>query len=304
MLMFRFAALFLAILFTLVPSASGQLFKDAMFEVQIQKDIVYATGSTGNPASGEINLALDLFTPVGAEFTKPGMFLLYGGGFEERNLGQLDFLAQEFASRGWIVATGDYRIVSDDPTKEDGLLGPPSDPLSTAITAAVNDAAKGVNWLKENAEQLGIDTERIVSGGASSGAITSLIEGYGNNSVAGIISLCGGMFGYENLMDAGDPPVVLAHNTVDDLVAYSLAEAVVARAEQVGVANALLTFDEAGHCSFLIDPVQRPQTITFVNDFLYDQLDLASVPEPSSASLLCLGIFALIGRTRRFASGK
>lgn len=78
-----------------------------MFDVEIQENFVFGSGSVGNPATGEIQLALDLYTPVGAEFNKPGMLLLYGGGFTERNLDQMKPLAEEFASRGWAVATAD-----------------------------------------------------------------------------------------------------------------------------------------------------------------------------------------------------
>jgi acetyl esterase/lipase len=173
-------------------------------------------------------------------------------------------------------------------------LGLQTDPLFIAIAAAINDAAKGLAWMSDNAEQLGIDPERIVIGGGSSGGITSLLEGYGRNSTAAIVSLCAGMFGFETLIDASDPPVVLVHNTVDNLVPYSMAEAVVARAETVGVPNALLTFDGVGHCDFLTDPVQGPQTLSFINEFLYDQLELAAIPEPSTLCLAVAWLMAIL----------
>jgi acetyl esterase/lipase len=281
-------------------SASGaKLFIDPMFDVTIQEDIVFGTGSTGNPATGEIPLALDVFTPVGAEFTRPGILLLYGGGFETRDLDQLRPVAQEFASRGWVAATGDYRIVSDDPTWEPGPWSPQSNPIARAGNAAFNDAGKALAWMNDNSEQLGIDPERIVIGGASSGAIVSLTEGFRNNSAAAIVSLCGGMYGFESLIGPDAPPVALVHSRGDSTVAYPLAEAVVRRAESLGVPNALLSFDDAGHCKFLSDPGQGPQTIAFLNGFLYDQLELAAIPEPSTFALSLAAFLTVLSCSRR-----
>ena len=265
------------ILATCMPVHSAELFIDPMFEVEIQEDLVFGMGSIGNPVSGEIPLALDLFSPVNAEFKKPAMLLLYGAGFENRALDQLKPLAEELASRGWVTATGDYRITSDDPTIEAGPFGEPGNALQRAMHAAFNDAAKGLEWIRENAEQFGIDPERIVIGGASSGAITSLFEGYRNNSVTAIVSLCGGMFGFEHLIDAGDPPVVLVHDEVDSFVPFALAQDVETQAKSVGVPSSLLTFEGAGHCSFYFDEDERTQAIEFVNNFLYEQLGLAGM---------------------------
>ena len=72
------------------------------------------------------------------------------------------------------MATADYRIMTDDPTFEPGPAGEGArgDELLTAVHAAANDAAKGLGWMNDNAAQHGIDPDRIVIGGASSGAIT------------------------------------------------------------------------------------------------------------------------------------
>ena len=268
-----------------LPTVASELFIDPMFDVEIQEDIVFGSGSIGNPPSGEIPLALDLYTPVGAEFSKPGMLLLYGGGFQLRSLDQMRPLAESFASRGWSVGTMDYRIVPDDPTIEPGPLGEAaaeSDPLIRAAHAAFNDAAKALDWMKSNAEELNINPGQIVVGGFSSGAIVGLTEGYRNNSVAAIVSYAGGAIGLEHLIDEGDPPAVLIHGTADTVVPFSLAEAVVARAENVGVLTAFMPIEGAGHEGFFNDPVHGPATFAFVNSFLYEQLELSAlVPDQS-----------------------
>ncbi len=272
----KFALFALAFAVTRLGNGA-EVFIDPTFDVQVQEDVVFGAGDVGNPVSGEIPLAMDVFSPAEADFMKPAILLLYGGGFEERHLDQLRPLAEEFASRGWLAATGDYRILPDEPTAEPGPFGDPEDAFTRAMHAAFNDAAKGLAWLRENSTQLGIDPERIVMGGASSGAITSLFEGYRNNSVDAIVSFCGGMYGFDGLIDAGDPPVVLVHDEIDELVAFDLAQDVVARANGVGVPNSLLKYEGEGHCDFLLDATEAAETIAFVNQFLYDQLELASI---------------------------
>ncbi len=44
--------------------------------------------------------------------------------------------------------------------------------------------------------------------------------------------------------------------------------------------NALLPFEGVGHCDFLAG-AQLTKTIGFVNEFLYDQIDLAAISEPN-----------------------
>ena len=82
-----------------VHAGASELFLDPIFEVEVQEDIIFGVGSVGNPGSGELPLALDLYSPVGVQFDKPGMLLLYGGGFMERHPDQLRPLAEEFASQ-------------------------------------------------------------------------------------------------------------------------------------------------------------------------------------------------------------
>jgi hypothetical protein len=136
--------------------------------------------------------------------------------------------------------------------------------------------------MKSNAEELDINPDQIVIGGFSSGAIISLTEGYRNNSAAAIVSYAGGAIGLEHLIDEGDPPAVLIHGTADTVVPFSLAEAVVARAESVGVPTAFMPIEGAGHEGFFNDPVHGPSTFAFVNNFLYEQLELSALlPEPS-----------------------
>ena len=55
-----------------------------------------------------------------------------------------------------------------------------------------------------------------------------------------------------------------------------------ARAESVGVPTAFMPIEGAGHEGFFNNPVHGPSTFAFVNNFLYEQLELSAVvPEPS-----------------------
>ena len=104
----------------------------------------------------------------------------------------------------------------------------------------------------------------------------------------------------DSLLDVGDPPVVLVHGTADDVVPFSLSEAIVARADSVGVPNSFMPIDGLGHVNVLEDPVLGPQVFNFVNAFFYDELDLAAVPEPNGIGMVTIALVpAAVASTRR-----
>lgn len=142
----HFGVASVAISVALCTTAVGRdAYLDQTFGFDVQRNIIYGTGSVGNPASGEIDLLLDLYEPVGLPGLKPGLVYIRGGSFDHGDKASFvpASMAEEYASRGYVVASINYRMRYDDPTYEPGLWDDTSWE-ARAIPAAVNDAEKEI----------------------------------------------------------------------------------------------------------------------------------------------------------------
>ena len=235
-------------------TVSGQ-FLDPDFTVVVESDIVYATGAVRSPAVGEIGLLLDLYRPADTSLPalRPGFVLIHGGGFTggSKTAGSMVAFGNEYAQRGYVGVSINYRLVGDDPPTED-LARDPTNPQSVAAAAARVDAARAVEWMRANAATYRIDPDRIAVGGYSAGAITSMGVAFRDTGVDGadfqaVLSLSGGLYGQESIIDANDPPLIMIHGTADPTVAFSLAEAVEAQALSVGLVREFYPLAGVGH---------------------------------------------------------
>ncbi len=266
------------------------LFLDPQFDYEIELDIVYATGAVRSPTVGEIDLHLNLYRPAdeNAPQLRPGFVLIHGGGFTEgsRDRGSAVTLARRYASLGYVAVSIDYRLVGDDPPTED-IARDPTDPVSRAVAAARVDAGRAVEWVRANAAKYRIDPNRIAIGGNSAGAITSMSVAYrfgedpdvGGADVQVVLSLSGGLYGYEDIIEAGEPPLIMIHDTLDPTVPFSLAEAIETQALSVGLVYEFYRLQGHGHASAsalptVIDGVTLHDRIT---KFFYVQLGLEAL---------------------------
>ena len=98
---------------------TGIIFIDEIYEAKRTNDIQYGKGSTGNPASGSIDLFLDLYQPNGINLPqkKPALIVIHGGAFTlgTKEAPTISKLCESYAKRGYICASI-YRLAGDDPT--------------------------------------------------------------------------------------------------------------------------------------------------------------------------------------------
>ena len=183
-------------------TVSGR-FLDSEFAVEVESDIVYATGTVRSPTVGEIDLLLDVYRPADSNLPplRPGFILIHGGGFTggSKTNATMVSLGNAYAQRGYVSVSINYRLVRDDPPTED-LARDPGDLVSVAAAAARVDAARAVEWMRANAASYRIDPNRIAIGGYSDGAITSMGVAYRDPGVDGadvqvVLSLSGGLYG-------------------------------------------------------------------------------------------------------------
>lgn len=122
----------------------------------------------------------------------PALLLFHGGGWSRGGLAQFRAACAYFASRGLVAATADYRM-----HRKEDVPGLPAGESYKRI--CVTDAKSAIRWMKQHAAELGLDPQRLVTGGGSAG---------GHIAVLASANLRG-------LDDPADPPgfdtTVMAH---------------------------------------------------------------------------------------------
>ncbi len=135
----------------------------------IEKDVVYS-------ASAGRELKLDLYRPAGDEVpTRTAVLLVHGGGWILGERGMMAPLASAFAEQGFLAAAVEYRLVREAPWP-----------------SQLEDVISAVEWIAENARELGIDARRIVLAGASAGGQLALLAAarlHGQGLVGAVVSL-------------------------------------------------------------------------------------------------------------------
>ncbi len=118
------------------------------------KDIEYGMGK-------DRALKLDLYLPAKSDPRKPSLLFIHGGGWSGGSRDVYKPYTVEFAKRGFVAATASYRLSGEAP-----------------FPAAVRDTKCAIRWMRANADQFGINPERIAAIGGSAGGHLSMMLGY------------------------------------------------------------------------------------------------------------------------------
>ena len=93
---------------------------------------------------------------------RPAIVFFFGGGWRGGTPKQFQEHCRYLASIGMVAMTADYRVASRQGTK----------PFH-----CVRDGKSAVRWVRQNAERLGVDSARVVSGGGSAGGHVAACTG-------------------------------------------------------------------------------------------------------------------------------
>ena len=161
----------------------GQQWVEKKYDVEKLSNVTYgaATDFTGNMDT----LKMDVFLP---ECEAPGLHPLlvwiHGGAFlaGDKNDGSIQDLCQQFARRGYVTASIDYRLgfVSDNALWQCNypnyscVFATDSAEWIRACYRAIQDAKGAVRYLVNRHQEYGIDPQHVFVAGESAGAFTAL----------------------------------------------------------------------------------------------------------------------------------
>ena len=265
--------------------------EDVFDEVTITSAVQY--GSSIDVFGNEKNLFMDIYEPAGDTQTKrPVVILAHGGSFIFGDRSLMAEACTEFAKKGYVAASIDYRLWSI------GLGLPDSLDVQDVVIKASLDMKAAVRFFKKDADTdntFRADENVILSGGLSAGAILALAAGVlddtddipdfaldiiqenivdndfegtsGNpgysSEVQGIVNWSGGVYKL-NWIDANDPPIASMHGTADGTVPYGFGVAngvatlngsglIHPKLLEIGVPSYLLTVEGGGHTDIYTD---------------------------------------------------
>jgi dienelactone hydrolase len=264
-------------------------FIDKTHGVRIKRDVRYATARVNvSTKPAERELLLDVYQPesLAVGTRSPGLVLAFGGAFHRGSRSNDTFANEghdntaiaeycaEFARRGYVCFSIDYRLVQEDPDPGDTqtigspsaiprsrvdvvrkLLGlPPAtdDMIWRGVEAAIDDMSAAVDHVRSNAAHYGVDIDRIAVGGFSAGGRIALHAAFAQRlPVAAVVCLSGYMAADDlkrHVTGAKDQPATLIVWGDSDLD-YVLAQGPVMRAHfgSVGLPHAAFVIAGATH---------------------------------------------------------
>lgn len=233
----------------------GDRFQTEIFDnFEVTQDVQY--GSNVAIGGAATTLKFDFYEPSNDSYEmRPLIILAHGGTFitGDENSGDIVTLAENFARRGYVVASINYRLLSiGEALSSTDITGTFFD----EVVKAVADMKAAIRFFRQDAatdNTYRIDPNQVFVGGASAGAIQAIHTAYltedadfdnytvvtdpvsyinanggwagdsGNpgypTDVQGVINLCGAI-GSLSFIQAGEAPMVSIHGDADGTVPY------------------------------------------------------------------------------------
>lgn len=213
------------------------------------------------------SLFMDVYRPANFDATKkyPAMVFFFGGGWNGGSVKQFEPHAKYFSKRGIMCFLADYRVASRQ---------------HTTPFESLKDAKSAIRFIKENAENLHIDSSRIVASGGSAGghlaAASAFINDYNedtdNLNISAVpdalvlfnpvIDNGPGGYGFERIgneyksfsplhnIQKGAPPTIIFLGTKDHLIPVETMQYYKTVMTKVNSRCDLHLYDEQGHGFF------------------------------------------------------
>lgn len=229
-------SLMLGVAILMCQEAGSQVrYRDQVFTaVTTTKDIQY--GQNKKLDGTTATLLLDVYEPADDPQTnRPLIIWLHGGSLTVGSKSEMAGFCTNFALRGYITASIDYRVGIASPKGTVTVL--------EAWLRAVQDGKAAVRFFRSKASQYRVDTTQIYVGGSSAGSMVAVQMAYWNQSeipagvnqtlwgdiegtsgnpgyssaVQGVLNYCGAIADTA-WIQAGDVPVGCFHGLLDTVV--------------------------------------------------------------------------------------
>ena len=187
-------------------SSAAERYKDRMFDVSVQRDVVYASGvkhlKTANTLLSlynayaksdggmpvylyenetdltTVDLHMDIYQPKkDKEKKRPAVLVMHGGAFAAGSKNDYDqhtvTYCDSLAARGYVTVAVQYRLGITAVVKNKALTIDSLD-FSRTVYRGIQDVRAAVRYVRMHADELGVDPGRIYLIGNSAGAILTL----------------------------------------------------------------------------------------------------------------------------------
>ncbi len=212
----------------------------------------------------------------------PALVFMHGGGLRRGSPEQGYEFADNFTQEGVAVVAVQYRLLDNNAETLDQLIA---------------DAKSAVRWLRENAEDLSIDPDRIVMAGHSAGAFLSLTTGVlpkfeEHSENLQVSSVPNALIPWSAMVSRADdpensmlpeglqmddlspasyvrpglPPAMFIHGDMDPVAPYEVAQSFEQRYRAAGNNSSFHVVEGADH--FFAEPEQRAQVMELISQFL------------------------------------
>jgi hypothetical protein len=145
----------------------GNRYRLPVFSYDSVMNVKYGANVTASSSTPQ-DLLLDVYLPANDTFSKrPVIFFTHGGSFlfGTKADGDVVYLCREFARRGYVCISQDYRLGFESFDQSGAIRG---------VWRAMQDSRAAVRYMKANADSFKIDTNMIIYGGSSAGAFCAL----------------------------------------------------------------------------------------------------------------------------------
>lgn len=234
----------------------GRYGETALFDssaIEIDYNEIYATVDhyfTG----ATMDLQMDVYYPdtmLDPLAERPFILLVHGGSWFNGNKINMAYECMEYARRGFVAATINYRLGWNcDLNNIFAVCGCSNNNLKKAVYCAIQDTRAALRYVYNHANEYHIDTDWMFTGGESAGAINTLqatiwdqaeaddwipagfsaevggLDDSGNNlpagfEIKGVIDHCGAVMNLTDMNDNPDLPVIGFHDSNDCVVPYA-----------------------------------------------------------------------------------
>lgn len=231
--------------------------------VEIKENIRYGERRAELPKKAKDDRVLDIVYPESPapEGGYPCLVWIHGGGFIVGSRPKGNW-APYFVKKGIAVISINYYLrrkhVKDINTNTE-RHGPPlihpsrpyPESLRLAVNAAVEDADMALKWIADNAKEYRLDPKRVLIGGHSAGAITSLELAYVQRkerpvTIRGVLDFSGSVEDAK-VIEAPVPPLLIVHGEEDILVGTDYGRELLKRMEALKMKCVPLIMPKVGH---------------------------------------------------------